>query len=860
MSASSAQGSPSRNAPCPCGSGKKYKRCCGQSGKAEAGKPQPQLQQVIDLYQQGRLAAAGKHAEDLLRKQPDDPALIEISAAIALQTGNATMAMERFTRQTQLQPRNALAHSNLCMTLHTLGRDEDAFMHGQQATQLDPNLADAWNNLGNIYKNGNHLKAALEHYDKALDLCPADPEILVNAGSASQLLGDLESAEGHYRRALESSPGFIPALNNLGAVLQKQQKYEAADTTFRQALEIQPDNPETLTNYGNLMLEQHETDEARTYFDKAIRIAPDYVGTWVSMASLHDRLNDQESVAQCQERVLQIDPENTTIHCNIGYRLYELGEQKQAVEHFVRALKSNPNSAKGLAGLGKAMLRQNENEKAAEYIVKALQIAPWDMHAHIANAHLLESQHKSREAGTEWQDITQKWPLSVEGWIGLAGFYMSLGQYDMAREQFRHAEKNDCKSMRLYNNWSQMEEHIHDLDEAERLAECAFEYDHVYPGLKILKSKLSRRRKEFPEALEHLLQVDIDKTENQMTRAAYFFELGAVHDKLGNYPAAIEAYDEATRAKNQYIGYEYNHESDAQRFRRWASLYNEENWQQAGKSSADVNTHYPHPVFILGFPRSGTSLLEQILGSHPEIAPAGELTFIKDIAEYESIEILGSKKGYPACLFDSDAPLDRKKINTLRDHYLDKRHKLGVTDDNTHWVTDKMPHNSIHVGLIKLLFPLAPIIHIARHPLNSCLSAYFANFMSGHRYTSSLKSTAQHFVLVMDMLEHYRQIGIDFLRIRYEDLVNDQENTVRILLNYIDAPWDDACMAHHKSKRVVRTASYEQVTQKIYTSSLNRYQNYWEAVQEIIPILQPVIDRFGYTVEPPPGKQQTNAH
>jgi hypothetical protein len=185
----------------------------------------------------------------------------------------------------------------------------------------------------------------------------------------------------------------------------------------------------------------------------------------------------------------------------------------------------------------------------------------------------------------------------------------------------------------------------------------------------------------------------------------------------------------------------------------------------------------------------------------------------------------------------------------MREYYLSSVASLGVTDSNTRWVTDKMPHNALHVGLISLLFPEAPIIHISRHPFNSCLSAYFSNFKSGHRYTSSLESTALHYRHVMGMLEHYREVGVRFLEIHYEDLVTDQENTTRRILEYIGMPWDDACLQHHKSDRVVKTASYEQVTQKIYTSSLYRYRNYHEAVQPLIPILESTIEHIGYTTD-----------
>ena len=129
-------------------------------------------------------------------------------------------------------------------------------------------------------------------------------------------------------------------------------------------------------------------------------------------------------------------------------------------------------------------------------------------------------------------------------------------------------------------------------------------------------------------------------------------------------------------------------------------------------------------------------------------------------------------------------------------------------------------------------------------------AAYFANFKTSHRYTSSLESTAKHYRQVMEMLDHYRTtVQPRYLEIHYEELVDDQEAVTRQVLEFIGAPWDDACLEHYKSKRVIRTASYEQVTRKVYRSSLHRYRNYADAVKPLTPILEPVLERFGYTTE-----------
>ncbi|MGD2056517.1 MAG: tetratricopeptide repeat protein [Gammaproteobacteria bacterium] len=848
------QNAPSRNAPCPCGSGKKYKRCCGadDSGHQPAANRDPHgLQQLLAHYRQGNYQAAASAAEQLLRTRPATPAVLEIAAAAALLSGDTERAVERFRQQIQLQPDNALARSNLCMALHTLGRDEEAFVHGQEAIRLDPKLADAWNNLGNIFKAGNHLQGALEHYEKALALDGSDPRVHVNAGSVSQLLGDLETAGRRYRDALKLSPDFASAHNNLGTVLQKLGEFDAAGQAFRSALRLQPRNPETLTNQASLWLEQGEIDKAQSRLEEVIRDYPEYAGAYVNLGYLHEKRNDEDAANRCYQKALLLEPENSTVLCNLAYILFEQGEQKDAEAHFVRALKSNPNSAKALAGLGRTLLRQNDQDEAAQYIEQSLQLAPRDVHAHIARAQLAIDRGDAGTARKAWEQVIELQPVMCEGYIGLARMAAEAGDITAARDEFRRAEAAGATTLRLYQAWSDIEEKNNNLEAAERAAEQAVEINPAYPGLAIIRAKLARRRKDYNGALALLERVNPDEFRSRELTATYLFELGGIHDKLGNYRAAFSAFDRANAEKNIYIGKVYEAEADAERFRQWSEFFDSTHWEQWRTIPRPAADERPCPVFIVGFPRSGTSLLEQILDSHAQIAAAGELTYIRELSQATGDAIIGSRLTYPYNLLDPDAPLDAGKLVRLRDFYLDSVRALNIADPETRWITDKMPHNAIHLGLISLLFPEAPIIHISRHPLDSCLSAYFSNFNSAHRYTSSLADTARHYRLVMEMLDHYRTTtpGIRYLEIHYEQLIEDQETVVRQVLEFIGAPWDDACLQHHKSKRVVRTASYEQVTRQIYRTSLHRYRNYREAVQPLLGILEPVLSRFGYAME-----------
>jgi Tfp pilus assembly protein PilF len=843
--------SPSRNAPCPCGSGKKYKRCCGSGTQAPhtPAAPNGQIQQVISLYQQGNLQAASRLAEDLLLATPDDATLLEITAVIALHTGNPGLAIERFQQQLAIQPGNALAHSNLCMALRMTGDNDTAFQHGQQAILLDPELADAWNNLGNLYETGNKLEKAAEHYDKALALDDSDPRIHLNTGSVRLKLGELEKAEQHFRNALALKPDLASTHNNLGAVLVKQGRYSEALAAYLRAMQLQPDNPEILANYAGLLIQQDETVKARQYLEKALSIDPSHAGTYITLGILAERQNDAEAVTRNYQHALTLDPGNSTVHCNLGYRAFEQGMQSEAIEHLLQALESNPNSSKALAGLGKAMLRQDDVKLAREYIEKALVLSPLDEHAHMAMALLHERQHHDDAAMAEWESAIELNPDICDGYVGKATLLDNLGRPDEARAQFSTAEANKAISANLYHAWSALEEKLHRLDDAEKLARKALEQDPDYPGLTIMQAKLARRRKDNADALSLLDQLDAASIQNKQSLTNYQFERGDILDRLGRYTEAFADYEAGNRTKSEFTGTVYDAETDRARFDHLKEFFTKDHLQALQKQASAAGTIDTTPVFIVGFPRSGTSLLEQILGSHPQIIPAGELTFINDLTEREAANITGSKLPFPDLLLDTDVPLDRERAQRMRDFYLKGMETFGIKHNRTQWVTDKMPHNAMHLGLIATLFPDSPIIHIARHPLNSCLSAYFANFKSGHRYTSSLASTAQHYKAVMDMLEHYRSIGIPVLQIRYEDLVADQEGITRKVLEHIGVSWDAACLQHHKSDRVVKTASYEQVTQKIYTSSLYRYRNYREAVQPVIPILESTIERFGYTTD-----------
>ncbi|MBV8913870.1 MAG: sulfotransferase, partial [Acetobacteraceae bacterium] len=183
-------------------------------------------------------------------------------------------------------------------------------------------------------------------------------------------------------------------------------------------------------------------------------------------------------------------------------------------------------------------------------------------------------------------------------------------------------------------------------------------------------------------------------------------------------------------------------------------------------------------------------------------------------------------------------------------HYLRRARQMGAIPPGADWFTDKMPLNETHLGLISLVFPRSPLIRVLRHPLDVVLSVFANQMTHGFFCAYELETAARHFVLVTELIEHYeRELRPNLLLVRYEDLVRDLETGVRSMLGFIGVPFREGCLRFHENRRFARTASYAQVSEKLYARSCFRYRNYMRHLEPVIPILESVIDRLGYTID-----------
>lgn len=292
------------------------------------------------------------------------------------------------------------------------------------------------------------------------------------------------------------------------------------------------------------------------------------------------------------------------------------------------------------------------------------------------------------------------------------------------------------------------------------------------------------------------------------------FSLGKVRDDLGEYTRAFEHYLEANRLKR--AGIEYDEARQARFFRDFIRYCNAEFLRaHAGTGAASEL-----PVFIVGMSRSGTTLVEQILGSHPEVHGAGELHFLRRCLRVE-LGPTDSDDELPARL----ASLDAAGLRRVGERYAAALAELAPAARR---ITDKLPGNMALVGLIHLTLPRARIIHCVREPLDTCVSCFSKLFTTGHAFSYDLRELGRFYRLYQELMHHWQTVlplG-RMLEVRYEDVVADMEGQARRLLEFCGLPWNAACLRFHENRRTVRTASLAQVRQPIYSGSVGRWRRY----------------------------------
>jgi len=529
------------------------------------------------------------------------------------------------------------------------------------------------------------------------------------------------------------------------------------------------------------------------------------------------------------------------------YQIRRAAGQENAAHTLLRRIvQLHPNTLWATQELTLMHLNRGAIAEAEIHARNAVRIAPQNPQSHNLMGMIMTEANRPQIGEYHYRKVIElsgaRDPILL---ANLAWNLRNQGRMAESRQLYEESSALGPEILQTWLGWARLEETDRNFERAAELLDRAEKLAPSNPSVMLTRAVLFGRSGSYSQALA-ILDVMAPPESGAGLGANELLEKGRLLDRIGRYDEAFAAFAEGKRLCREVTGLNYMEEHAQQLVTRLKSFFTESRLAILPRARQRDDT--AQPIFILGFPRSGTTLVEQTLTAHPRICAGDELPFVNEIT-HAMMRVLNSPLTYPEALAELWMGDRRDGLDELRDYYLERVRQLNIVESGAVWFTDKMPLNETHLGLIALMFPRSPIIHVLRHPLDVVLSTFSNHLTHGFYCSYALETAARHYALTMELVEHYRaQMTLRYLPIRYEDIIDDQEAAVRRMLDFIGEPFDKSCLAFHENRRYARTASYAQVTEQLYDRSRYRYRHYLKQLEPATAILEPVINRLGYPV------------
>lgn len=660
----------------------------------------------------------------------------------------------------------------------------------RQILQKQPRNAFAVHLLGVIAHRAGRTGLAVELIGKAIEIRPSVAQFHSNRGEMCRLLKQLDEAIRHGEQAVKLDPAHATAHSNLGIAYYDRKDFERAEACQKKALELNPSLTQALNNLGSIRRDLKDKEGAITYYRQALAIAPDYLEAMNNLGAVLTELERPEEAVAELLKVIRARPRYADAHCNIGCAFLMLEEFDKALAAFNRTLALSPDHPGALMGLARVHKEQDRLEEARAAADRALALGPDKAEAH-----------------------------SLCGDI-----YTKMGLYEQAEAAYRNARALDEKLLGTHLGMGQLQMELGRLDDAQASFQTAMEIDPKEIAPHVFMVQVRKIKPGDPSLARLEAEAEHLDTLRGTKAVSLHFALGKAYDDLKQYDQAFQHFMAGCRLKRARIQYNAdNHDSACRNIREFFSKETIDQLRGGGDPSAV-------PIFVLGMPRSGTTLVETIIASHPDVFGAGELRDLLAIANQpkEGVKTEGFPLSMRGLTRDDMTRMGARYVAGVRERSATARH-----------ITDKMPANFLAVGLIHLMLPNAKIIHIKRNAADVCLSGFTKLFNNSQYHTYDLTEMGRYYVNYAKLMEHWRRVLPEdaFLEVQYEELVADPEAQTRRLIEYCGLEWNDACLQSHKTERSVKTASVTQVRQPVYTTSVERWRRYEKHLQPLFEAL-----------------------
>ena len=801
---------------------------------------QEALSKGVAMHTSGEFDLASRLYESVLKLQPDHADANHNIGLLKLESGEDVAALSHL--QTALQADTSIAEFWLSYTKALIklqrldeaarvldlaresGFDKEEFLELRQllntrseSTLVSENGREAsgpseekLDHLMNLYNQDQFMKAI----EQAQEIIKHHPQAFMAwsiLGAAKQGLGILAEASRAFKKVTELNPSYPDGFNNLGVALEGEGKLEEAIKAYNQAIALNPDYAEAYYNMGNALECQLNIKKAIEAYQKAVFIKPDYCDAHFNMGLTFKAQGKLENAIDAYKKVISIKPNYPEAYNNMGLILREQGKLIKAIDNYNTAISIKPDFADAYVNKGLALQDTGNLENAIDAYKKAIAIEPNYAGAYNNMGNTFKDQGKTDEAIEAYNKALAIKPDYAEAYLNLGNSLEDKGKQKEAIESYRIAisiKNNYAQAFKYLGNTFQAQGN---KEEAIKAYNKAISIDPMYAAAYRSLSSLVRYKPDHPQikTIADIIELD-DLSENQ--RCQFHYAFAKIMEDLGNVESAFEHYVAGGSIRKKLLSYDLSQDTRIfDEIKKTATKF------KGLRLNLDVSTSKLIPIFILGMPRSGTSLIEQIISSHSKVHGAGELNFL---------DRFGGK------ICRDKGILDSVSVLQVRHLYLNALEKVSR---GSLFVTDKMPQNFLYIGLILKALPEAIIVHVKRDPAATCWSNFKHYFGSdGLGYSYDLTDTTSYYLMYQNIMAFWEnEYAGKINHVDYDKLTVDQEIETRKLINYLNLDWEEACLSPHENTRSVMTASQQQIRKHVYQGSSEAWRKFEPCINAI---------------------------
>jgi tetratricopeptide (TPR) repeat protein len=574
------------------------------------------------------------------------------------------------------------------------------------------------------------------------------------------------------------------------AIMNESGRLQQAEQLYRQILKKDPDQPDALHYLGVIAMQAGHFDAATDLITQA----------------------------------LQEQPQNHFAIANLGNALLQGGNHAAAIDQYQAALAIEPSMFDARRNLASALLAQNDPSAALREIKQAAEMAPRSLEVQVTLGNILQETGFADEAIACFKGILEARPDIAQVHVNLGISLRHAGARDEAIACYEKAIALAPDYVEAHHELGNV---YRDLGEKEKSAMAlrkALSIDSNHTKSWFALANLSKNSLSESDVAAMTALLDAPGLGDEQ-RTHLEFALGKVHEDRNEHAQAMPHYLAGNKLRRAALVYSID--DDRRAFERLTAVFDAEFFERWAGCGSDSSA----PIFIIGMPRSGTSLAEQVLASHPQVHGGGELPALARAAA--SRFTLADGIDYSA----SAATAATEDFERIAEYYLRVIAKVGGDAPR---VTDKLPTNFLNVGLISIVFPKATVIHCSRDPRDTCFSIFKHFFGArGHSYAYDLEELGTYYNFYKDMMAHWRAVvPIRIHELRYEEMIGNQEEATRALLEACDLPWDPVCLEFHRTARPVATISADQVRRPIYSSSVGLWKQHETALAPLLRLIE----------------------